>query len=158
MNINEFQQKLDYLANNFNVMFTDVIQLRINKDFVGSIRNRVEQRSEKATGGLFSTYSPKTLAYKQSKGKKNVNKNFNDSGDMWRSFGIKQRTETKEGTLFTIRMSDGMRNTGNTNQEIAEKHSAIEGISIIDPSEGEIKVVTVMAKKEALKIIKETLT
>ncbi len=170
MNINEFEQKLDYLANNFNALFTDVIQLRINTDFVGAIKNRVITKAEKADGGQFSAYSPNTAKFKGSQGKTGA-KNFFDTGQMWKSFKTQQRTETKDGTMFTLKMGNEKRvqevkgkkgatpkSNFITNQEIAEKHSEIEGISIIDPSEKEIAVVTVMAKKEALKIIKETLT
>ena len=155
MNIDGFIQKLDDMQRNFNAVFTDAVQLRLSKDFIGPIRLRVEQRSERADGSLFSKYSQKTLATNRDKDK--VNKNFSDTGQMWRSFGIKERNTSLFGTEFKIRMSEGVRNTGETNQQIMEKHSKIEGISIIEPSKGEIKVAEVMASKEAIKIIKKYL-
>lgn len=138
MTMKELGLALKRMADTLPNEFSDFIQLKAAADVKGQVQQRVEHKGQNADGGQFSPYKPMTIGIRKAAGRQVGFKDFSFTRQMWKSFGVKERKQSLFGTDITLRMGDEVRDTGNTNQEIMEKHSRVEGISIIAMSKDEI--------------------
>ena len=133
MTIDQFIVKLDNFINNVDDMLLKDAYKYYGLDVSESIATRVRETGMNFTGNRFSSYSPFTLRKKKAQGKSILLKNFEDTGDMWRGFGVVSVNRDKTDISIIL----GGKNTDS--QTKIDKNSKAEFYSIIKPSKAEIE-------------------
>jgi len=126
----KFSQAIDELP----TAIAEKFRIVAGNDLKEMIKLRV-QTGEDSEGGGFKPYAPLTVEIRQNKGMQTSFKDFTFTGEMWRKFGEKSFTATKNNASITL---------GGTNADAEMKindNTEREGKNIIEPSDEEIKYV-----------------
>ena len=106
---------------------------------IEQISSRVVDTGRSSNRNLFSYYSAPYLKKKKKRIPGASFKNFYFFGDMWKSFGIKDREDTPGKTVIICRMDNDSRGKV-TNQGLLEIHSDHENKELIAPNDQEIEL------------------
>ena len=117
------------------------------QQLINRIRYRVINTGMSYNRNLFSSYSDSYRKQKAKRYKSVTFKNFYDTGEMWKSFGIKETVEGQGEMNIKAYMNDGGRDK-TTNQGLVEIHSDNERKEIIAATQKEIEEMSEYANKK----------
>ena len=174
MDVQQKIQSIQAAIDTIYQKFSDIALRRAAITMRNSIEKRVHEKSKRADGGTFGEYSKNKLPvyyfenmgsrkvnftkeekktgvsyadFRKKLGKKNKNKNFELTGDMWKDFGLKE-LKANEFTLGS---------TTAENQKILDINSEREKINIIKSNPEEEKQATEEIETWLFDIIKKAI-
>ena len=121
------------------------------QELINAVRNRVINTGMSSNRNLFSSYSDSYRKQKAKRHKSVTFKNFYDTGEMWKSFGIKETVQGQGEMNIKAYMNDGGRDE-TTNQGLVEIHSDNERKEIIAATVKEIEDMTKYANERMEKL------